>query len=249
MASPTQSISELLEPAKLMRKVRRLASPYNPIRWPAAVWAVTLGITIVYAMQWAVYLSLGEVWHAVVFMELGKVQLLPWAPFVGTFSHSLSRISHLPTNLFAFLLVAVPLHRLIGGRRLLWLFFIGGAVAGITQVAFLRQNSSGAGGAVLALIGAWAILFPRTLAPEIRVWAQAIRTVLLGAIILQTLYLMPGQIAGTSRDGHVAHLAGLLFGIAWAIAHREVVPEKAGRGVPIAGPENPGVPTAPSPES
>ena len=67
-------------------------------------------------------------------------------------------------NMILFLIIALPLERIVGGFWFLLIYFISGFAANISSIYQLSDSSQlllGASGAVSGLLGAWIMLFPR----------------------------------------------------------------------------------------
>ncbi len=138
---------------------------------------------------------------------------------------------HLIGNLAFLLIFGLPAERLLGSRRLLTLFFVGGMAANL-GAALLAHGSErpivGMSGAVSALVGAYIALFPRArlgLVLPLGLFFEFVRIpalTLIGFwILVQALFawLAPDQ----GRVAWGAHLVGFAFGVAFALASRGAI--------------------------
>jgi uncharacterized protein len=135
----------------------------------------------------------------------------PWMLITSIFLHG--DIVHLLNNMFALALFGSILEHIIGSKKLLQLYFIGGVVASVSAV-FMYNAALGASGAIFSLLGAlvalrptmtvWVSYFPMPMFLAGIVWA---------VIDLFRLFL-PTGIAS------LAHLSGLAFGLAFGFYFR-----------------------------
>jgi membrane associated rhomboid family serine protease len=108
------------------------------------------------------------------------------------------------------------LYQLVGGRRFLLVYFIGGIVGNLLYV-WLGEPLSiaiGASGAIYAIAGALVVMMP-----TMRVAIWGILPMPLWAVILFffVLWSIPGvfsDIAGQSQVAWQAHLGGIVIGLA-----------------------------------
>ena len=66
-------------------------------------------------------------------------------------------------NMLLFLIIALPLEKIVGGFWFLLIYFVAGFAANVTSIILLNESSHyllGASGAVSGLLGAWIMLFP-----------------------------------------------------------------------------------------
>lgn len=140
---------------------------------------------------------------------------LLWHPW-GIFSHMFLHDSfwHLVNNLIAFYLFGRIVSDLIGDRRILPIYLLGGLAGGITFVVTaqffldLGAYALGASAAVMALGGAALIL-----APDYRVHLLFLGAVKVKYIVLVLVLLDFVAVAGTyPAGGHAAHIAGFAMG-------------------------------------
>lgn len=152
-----------------------------------------------------------------------------WQPFTSMFMHAPfigAGVMHILFNMLTLHFVgrAVEIH--LGAARLAWIYFPGGliAVAAFAFEMILRswwtglpwsdQPLVGASGALCAVIGVFATLFPNT-----RVYVMFLpiplkaRTVLYGFIVVSLLLIGFGW---AGFIAHSAHLGGIFYGMAYA---------------------------------
>jgi membrane associated rhomboid family serine protease len=138
---------------------------------------------------------------------------------------------HLIGNLAFLLIFGLPAERLLGSRRLLALFFLGGVLANF-GAAFLAPASErpivGMSGAVSALVGAYIALFPRArlgLVLPLGLFFEFVRIPALALIgfwiLVQALFAWLTPDLGRIAWG--AHLVGFAAGIAFALASRGAI--------------------------
>ena len=138
---------------------------------------------------------------------------------------------HLLSNLLFLAIFGLPAERMLGSMRFLGLFVCGGVFAnlvGALTLAGIRLPIIGCSGAVSAVLGAYAALFPRTrlgLVLPLGLYLEFVRVpaaVLIGIwVLLQLLF----SYAGASYGAVVwwTHIAGFLFGIAFALLSRAAI--------------------------
>ncbi|MBK6997076.1 MAG: rhomboid family intramembrane serine protease [Saprospiraceae bacterium] len=144
--------------------------------------------------------------------ELGTLAWQPWGIVTHMFLHD--DFLHLLNNLVAFYIFGRIVSDLIGDRRILPIYLLGGLVGGVIFVVtaqfFLEVGSYalGASGAVMALGGAALIL-----APDYRVNLLFLGSIKVKYIVLILFLLDLVAIAGKSNTGgHAAHIGGFATG-------------------------------------
>ena len=128
----------------------------------------------------------------------------PWILVSSIFLHG--GIVHLLYNMFALGLFGTILESVIGRKKFLMVFFVGGLLASI-GASFLYNAALGASGAVFTILGALAILRPR-----MTVWVSYIPMPMIIAAAVWAI----GDFIGLfvpSGIANLAHLVGLGFGI------------------------------------
>lgn len=136
----------------------------------------------------------------------------PWSPLTHMFLHE--NFWHVVNNIIGLYLFGVIVGDLIGDRRILPVYLLGGLFGGLMFmlsaqfVPFVGSYALGASGAVMALAGTALIL-----APEYRV-----RLFLLGEVkvkyivLILLLFDLIGVANRFNSGGHIAHLGGFAMG-------------------------------------
>ena len=146
--------------------------------------------------------------------------------FSGVFLHA--DWIHLLGNLIFLLIFGLPAERVMGGRRFLVLFLLGGAMANLGAVLAIDTPDRviiGASGAVSAVIGAYLALFPGArlgVVLPLGLFLEFVRVpafLLIGLwALLQLLFAYSGPAFG--EVAWAAHVAGFLFGVLFALLVR-----------------------------
>ena len=202
--------------------------------WLAFIWATTRTD----AHQRALLLNWGALagglaspdvwWNA---LQDGRVLRLVTALFLhGDWAHLLG-------NLVFLLIFGLPAERAMGSWRLLSLFLIGGAVANLAAALSIGAPERvviGASGAVSALIGAYLALFPRAklgVVLPLGLFLEFVRapaSLLIGIwALLQVVFAYIGPAFGAVA--WVAHLAGFVFGVLFAMVVRAAIARRMRR--------------------
>ncbi|HET6397225.1 MAG TPA: rhomboid family intramembrane serine protease [Pseudoxanthomonas sp.] len=136
--------------------------------------------------------------------------------------------AHLLGNLVFLLIFGLPAERAMGPWRFLFLFLCGGAAANLAAVSTLGSPDRaviGASGAVSAVIGAYLALFPGArlgVVLPLGLFLEFVRApafLLIGIwAALQVLFMYIGPAFGAVA--WAAHVAGFLFGVAFALVVR-----------------------------
>lgn len=141
----------------------------------------------------------------------------PWRFITSVFLHG--GLGHLVYNMFALALFGSMLERLVGGKRLLLIFFVTGVGANLISI-FFYPSSLGASGAIFGIIGALVII-----RPTLVVWAFGLPMPLFiagilwvaGDVIGAASYLTGSPIDNT---GNIAHLSGIGLGFVFGLFYR-----------------------------
>jgi len=167
--------------------------------------------------------------------ELSELIQRPWSLFSVMILHA--GAFHLFANMLTFYFFGKPLERLIGGKELLKKYLISGLVASIAYVGFynllilLHGNPEtaglavGASGAVVAMVGMVAMLYPDAEVLLYFIIPMKIKTAVYAFGALETFNLIT-KLAGTplpilGNFASSAHLAGLLIGLYYGKKLRE----------------------------
>lgn len=135
-----------------------------------------------------------------------------WAPFTSMFLHE--GFGHFLGNIISLYLFGVIVGDLIGDRRVLPIYLIGGLVGNVLYfvsaqfLPYVGTYALGASGAIMALAGAALIL-----APDYRVMLFLLGEVRVKYIVLVLVLLDLVGIANASNTGgHAAHIGGFAAG-------------------------------------
>lgn len=132
----------------------------------------------------------------------------PWQFITAIFLHG--GVAHLVYNLFALIVFGFMLEFLIGSKRFLVLYLFAGIFANLVSFMFY-PSSLGASGAIMALIGCMAVL-----KPMMTVWAFNLpMPMFVLAIIWVVGSIMSVFGLGDANTGHIAHLSGIVIGLAY----------------------------------
>ena len=155
--------------------------------------------------------------------------------FSGVFLHA--DWIHLLGNLIFLLIFGLPAERVMGGRRFLVLFLLGGAMANLGAVLAIDTPDRviiGASGAVSAVIGAYLALFPGArlgVVLPLGLFLEFVRVpafLLIGLwALLQLLFAYSGPAFGAVA--WPAHIAGFLFGVVFALLTRAAITRRLRR--------------------
>lgn len=145
-----------------------------------------------------------------IFMLTSQALKMPWQFLTAVFLHG--GIIHLIYNLFALLLFGLILEKRIGSRNFLALFLISGILANLISFSFY-PSSLGASGAIMAVMGALAVLNP-----TMTVWAFNLPMPMFIAAILWAGGSLMGVFGfGDQSIGYLAHLSGLVLGMLYGL--------------------------------
>ena len=155
--------------------------------------------------------------------------------FSGVFLHA--DWIHLLGNLVFLLIFGLPAERVMGGRRFLALFLLGGAMANLGAVLAIDTPDRviiGASGAVSAVIGAYLALFPGArlgVVLPLGLFLEFVRVpafLLIGLwALLQLLFAYSGPAFGAVA--WPAHIAGFLFGVVFALLTKAAIARRLRR--------------------
>jgi len=138
----------------------------------------------------------------------------PWTLITHMFMHA--NIPHLLLNLMALFMFGIILEPHIGTKRFLIIFFLSGLSAGLGEALIASPDSSsvGASGAIFGVMGALAMLKPRSIV--------LVEFIPVPMIVAAIGYGLSNLLFLKQQDGtaHPAHLFGLLFGIIYGLYMR-----------------------------
>ncbi len=140
-----------------------------------------------------------------------------WQPLTAMFLHA--NFIHILANMVSLWSIGQGLERMIGSRKFAWLYFVSGFMSSLFVLIFqynVMNPTLGASGAIVGLLGALGIFFPKMMLQvflfPMRAWTAV---VLFGLISLG--FILYDQITGsTSVFSHFGHLGGLVGGILYA---------------------------------
>lgn len=144
---------------------------------------------------------------------LSRAAFEAWQPVTYQFVHDPGTIWHILGNMIFLWTFGSAVESRMGRIGFLAFYLTGGAVAGLVQLAVSPGPVIGASGSVSAVTGAFIALFPRA-----RVAVLMLFSVFgIPAMLLVALYfaadLLGALGAGRGGVGHLAHLAGTVFGL------------------------------------
>lgn len=198
-----------------------------------------------YSLSWTTYLILINILVFIVFTILTSLKIVPiewvainpgnifggrypWTFITSMFMHA--GFFHLLFNMLSLFFIGGLIEKLIGRKRYFWLYLLSGVFAGVFFVlsALVIPNEMnsfavGASGALFALVGILMLL-----TPNLRVYVMFI------PIPIKMKYAAPGllivlwliSIAGNVPIGNLAHLGGLVAGLAYGFYLKKKFPRK-----------------------
>lgn len=218
------------------------ARPGRPWATPALALALIGGFIVVWAPSDAVTGRLLNEWATLpanLFSAArqGPAALVHPALRLLTSQFLHANWAHLLGNLVFLLIFGMPAERKLGSLRLLVLFLLGGAVANLATALTIDNPTRliiGASGAVSAVIGTYLALFPRArlgVVIPLGLFLEFVRapaSLLIGIwALLQVGFAYIGPAFG--ETAWVAHLAGFVFGLAFAFLQRGAVARRLRR--------------------
>jgi membrane associated rhomboid family serine protease len=142
-----------------------------------------------------------------------------WQPLTYQFLHDPGSVFHLAGNMLFLWIFGSAVEGRIRSIGFVALYLAGGAVAGLVQLALVRNSSIiGASGSVSAVTGAFIVFFPRARVTVFLLLAL----VPMPAMLLVGIYLVLDFLGALGLRGggvaYLAHLGGLAFGFGLAAA-------------------------------
>jgi len=137
----------------------------------------------------------------------------PWTIITSMFVHG--GFTHLFVNMLTLYFFGIPLERMIGKKRFLILYFLSGIFGNILYfLLYFGKNIVGVGasGAIFGVLGSFAILRP---SDYVIMFPIIVPIPLSIALILWIVLNIFGMLFQIGNIGYVAHLGGLLVGIAF----------------------------------
>ncbi len=150
-----------------------------------------------------------------------------WTIIAHMFMHA--NFTHLFVNMISLAFIGSFVEKLVGKKRFLWVYFGGGLfaavlfviVAGITG-ADVNTLAVGASGAIFALGGILAVLTPRL--PVLVFFIIPMPMWIAMIFLLGVMWLI--SITANVPIGNIAHLGGLILGVAYGFYLRKKYPRK-----------------------
>jgi membrane associated rhomboid family serine protease len=206
---------------------------------------------VTFALQ-LVVLSFSESLHETLFVFSSENPLFVWTWVTSIFAHG--GFIHIVFNSIVIYFFGRLVERYIGWKKFALLFLVSGILAGVGQVGFqILQGADtgvvGASGAALALLGVLTILNPNLTVYLYFIIPMPIWVLTGGTVAISLLLIVTGA-ASAGGIAHVAHLIGVLLGLAYGYRVRDQirVPSQlrfgggGGPGGPGGGPGGPGGP-------
>ncbi len=178
----------------------------------------------VFVLQLAMRFADAHALEDTLFLLDRDVLLEPWTVVTSIVAHA--DFNHFFLNGLVFFFFGPTLERLIGSRRFVYLFILGGIVAGLAQLVVFnvllpayvpafahlaRANILGASGGIQALLGTLTML-----APRLQVLVMFVVPAPLWAITAFYAFLDFALLFDSSSGiAHLAHLVGLGLGLAY----------------------------------
>jgi len=144
-----------------------------------------------------------------------------WRLFTAQYLHDPSGIGHLFFNMLVLHFLGRPLERMWSAKKFFWVYTAAGLAGNMFFVILGSQNwidptvpALGASGCIYGLLGIVAVLFPQATVYIYFLFPMKIRT---AAIIFGGIAVLMVLTKGANYGGEACHLAGLVFGVWWAM--------------------------------
>jgi len=202
-----------------------LGTNLDSARRPLVVYAVLALNSAIYALTMAGFRGGNDA--LVELFDQGAISLRSfawWQPVTYQFLHDPSSILHVLSNMVFLWAFGGVVESRLGHLGFLALYLVGGALSGLLQVGVTGGSAVGASGSVSVVAGAFLALHPRGivhglwLLPPMRIAMPA--AWLLGLYAAIDLVNTFTDLFGATRTGvgTIAHLGGLVFGLAVCVA-------------------------------
>jgi len=132
----------------------------------------------------------------------------PWTLITNIFVHF--DFFHLFFNMLILFFFGINLERLVGDRKFLEIYILSGIAAGVAQMFMTGGFIYGASGALYGVMGCLAVI-----APQIRVLLFYAIPVSIRMAVLIFAFIEYISLGNMDGIGHMAHLAGILVGLAY----------------------------------
>lgn len=133
-----------------------------------------------------------------------------WQPLTSMFLHG--SLMHIAFNMIALWTLGQPLERDMGAKKFAILYFVsglGGALAVLILPGHLYTPTIGASGAILGLLGAMAVFYPKA---EMMIFFFPMRAQT-AAFVFGGFSLLLAFVDQSSGISHAGHLGGLVVGL------------------------------------
>ena len=140
----------------------------------------------------------------------------PWTILTSIFMHA--DFLHLYGNMFALAVFGSLFERQAGSRNFLIVFFAGGIISGLAGMIFY-SGLLGASGAIMAILGCFAIFRPRN-----TVFVLGVPMPVLAALFVWAGFDLAG-VFYPDNVAHYSHLAGMAFGGIYGLWLGRLYPE------------------------
>jgi len=173
-----------------------------------------------------------------------------WTWITSIFAHSPNTFVHILFNGIVIYFFGRIVEQYLGSVKFTLLFLVSGILAGAGQVLYQLvvgpggPGVVGASGAALALMGVVTILRPNLTVYFMFFLPMRIKT-LTGAVVLISIALILAVGPGAGGIAHVAHLVGVLIGLAYGYRIRDRVNLPGQYRFGPGGPGGPGMPGGP----
>ncbi len=186
------------------------------VKWLLIINVAVFAVEVIGGLLRAPIQSYIEQWFAVFPINLFYI-LQVWRYVTYQFLHD--GLFHILFNMVALFFFGTFMERLWGTRRFLIFYLTCGAIGGIVYPLFVLMGVMtpgilvGASGAILGLLAAGAILFPK-----MRVYVYGIFPIPFAvmAVIVAVMSMM-ALLSGQNSGGELAHLAGMAAGAAFVL--------------------------------
>ncbi len=145
-------------------------------------------------------------------LKSGDVLARPWILLTSAFLHGST--THLLGNMLALAIFGLVLENIIGGRKFLAIYFSSAIITAVAS-SFFYSSELGASGAIFGVIGTLTILRPRMM-----VWTYGVPMPMFIAAGFWLLLDVFGVFYPTNV-ADIAHISGLIFGVAVGITMRK----------------------------
>lgn len=182
-------------------------------------YALLAAIWVTFLLQQIVLFTAGRILHDSLFV-LNAVQLeYVWTWVTSIFSHSPINFAHIAFNSLVLFFFGPAVEKQIGSKKFLGLFLGAGVAAGLAQVLvglFTTGGGAvlGASGAILAVMGVLTVLNPNMRVLLFFVVPMPLWVLTIGFAAF-SVFIMLGGGVGAGGVAHLAHLVGLVIGLAY----------------------------------